>query len=305
MSNDQLTAPFPWPGGKRRLARAVWNRLGDPQAYLEPCGGGLAVLLGRPDSHRWWERIETVGDADGFVTNFWRAVRADPTAVAAYMDHPVTELDLAARHIALARRRPVLTERLISDPEWCDPKVAGWWAWGVSAWVGDGYASSIPPKRPLVSHSGRGVHRALQAGAVDDPSDVLDAHRRRAEEICHRLANRLRRVRVVCGDAVSLLESGALRAATTTGILLDPPYAGARRLYAAADDGVSRRLHEWALAHGGDASLRIALCGLDGEHDDLADAGWTAERHVGHGLGAITTTVVWFSPGCLPPDRLL
>lgn len=44
-----LRAPFPWYGGKRRVADDVWQYLGtDCGRYVEPFAGSLGVLLGRP-----------------------------------------------------------------------------------------------------------------------------------------------------------------------------------------------------------------------------------------------------------------
>ena len=34
----ELTAPFPYFGGKRRAAPMIWDALGDPGGYVEPCG---------------------------------------------------------------------------------------------------------------------------------------------------------------------------------------------------------------------------------------------------------------------------
>lgn len=47
-----LRAPFPWFGGKRRVAAQVWEALGAVDNYVEPFAGSLAVLLERPDT-RW------------------------------------------------------------------------------------------------------------------------------------------------------------------------------------------------------------------------------------------------------------
>ena len=43
-----MRTPFPYFGGKGRIAAEVWQRFGDPSYYFEPFGGALAVLLGRP-----------------------------------------------------------------------------------------------------------------------------------------------------------------------------------------------------------------------------------------------------------------
>lgn len=62
---NNLRAPFPYFGGKRRVADAVWARLGDAPNYVEPFAGSAAVLLARPDSHEWWDRFETINDSSG------------------------------------------------------------------------------------------------------------------------------------------------------------------------------------------------------------------------------------------------
>lgn len=117
-----LRAPFPWFGGKGRAAPLIWEALGDVSNYVEPFAGSLATLLGRPSV----ARIETVNDADGLLSNFWRAVAADPAAVADAAAWPVSEVDLSARHLWLVNRRAALTERLQVDPDYYDAKVAGW-----------------------------------------------------------------------------------------------------------------------------------------------------------------------------------
>lgn len=89
-----MKAPFVWFGGKRRVADTVWAALGDVDNYVEPFAGSLACLLERPhDLTDGGRRAETVNDADGFLANFWRALAADPEAVAAWCDWPVNEID--------------------------------------------------------------------------------------------------------------------------------------------------------------------------------------------------------------------
>ena len=75
-----LSAPFPYFGGKSRLAPAIWQRLGNPVVYVEPFAGSLACLLARPDGAG---QREIVCDLDGGISNFWRAVTAEPDTVAA------------------------------------------------------------------------------------------------------------------------------------------------------------------------------------------------------------------------------
>src|SRR5690606_37692330 len=114
----RLRAPFPWFGGKSRAASLIWARFGDVPNYVEPFAGSLAVLLARPHP----PRVETVNDRDAYLVNFWRAVQADPDAVWAYADYPVSEADLHARHIWLLEQVE-FRERMLTDPHFYDVKI--------------------------------------------------------------------------------------------------------------------------------------------------------------------------------------
>lgn len=173
-----LVAPFPYFGGKRDAATVVWEALGaDVTNYVEPFFGSGAVLLQRPGGAG---KVETVNDKDGLLCNVWRALRADPDAVALHADWPVSELDQHARHMWLLGQRERITDRLIADPEWFDAKAAGWWVWGASQWIGSGWCSgeggwsldedgtlqrrkgegaSISRKKPNTTSMKNGIHR--------------------------------------------------------------------------------------------------------------------------------------------------
>ena len=138
---DELKAPFPWFGGKSRVAGLVWERFGKVNNYVEPFFGSGAVLLGAPRIHS----TETVNDLDGFICNFWRAIGKDPEKVASYADNPVNENDLHARHIWLVNYRDELVPRLEGDPDYYDAKIAGWWVWGICCWIGSGFCSGKGP----------------------------------------------------------------------------------------------------------------------------------------------------------------
>lgn len=97
--------------------------------------------MGRPPIQLKDARIETVNDKDGFISNFWRAVKADPDAVVEHADWPILENDHHARHAWLVHKAKKLTRRLEGDPEYYDAKIAGWWVWGISMWIGGGYCS--------------------------------------------------------------------------------------------------------------------------------------------------------------------
>ncbi|WP_366558510.1 DNA adenine methylase [Phenylobacterium sp.] len=157
-----IRAPFPWFGGKSRVASVVWSAFGDVPNYVEPFAGSLAVLLGRPHA----PKIESVNDKDCFLSNFWRALQADPAEVARWADWPVNEADLEARHHALVGSLD--RERVMRDPEYFDARLAGWWVWGVCSWIGSGWCSAPapgergpggPPDLPHLGNAGRGVNR--------------------------------------------------------------------------------------------------------------------------------------------------
>jgi len=312
---NPLQAPFVWFGGKRRAAAQVWQALGDVDNYVEPFAGSLAVLLGRPGHHR--RRCETVNDADAFLANFWRAIAADPDAVARYADWPVNETDLFARHLWLVRTGRERIAQLEADPEWYDAKVAGWWVWGVNAWIGSGWCAGTGPwvladdeqghQLPHLGSPGQGVNRQLPH--LGSPGRDLRAY-------FAELAARLRRVRVCCGDWSRVVTNGALSYGATVGVFLDPPYAGDVRtgsLYAVDNAEISAAVRGWAIEHGGDRRLRIVLAGYATEHAPHMPPEWrvvpyTAGRAYGTAATAGTRTGnnanrhlerLWFSPHCL------
>jgi DNA adenine methylase len=69
-----MRPPFPYYGGKTRLAPKIAAVLPAHSHYVEPFAGSLSVLLAKEPS-----RIETVNDLDGELVNFWRVLR-DRTA---------------------------------------------------------------------------------------------------------------------------------------------------------------------------------------------------------------------------------
>lgn len=164
----QLKAPFPYFGGKSRIASFVWDRFGRVDNYVEPFFGSGAVLLGCP----WPGHTETVNDSDGLLCNFFRALQYAPDEVAAHADHPVNELDLHAWHRALVSSRNSITEQLINDPKFYDAELAGQWVWGISQWIGTGWcppAGAASAKTPHLGNAGLGLHcRSIARGRTKD-----------------------------------------------------------------------------------------------------------------------------------------
>ncbi len=131
------------------------------------------------------------------------------------------------------------------------------------------------------------------------------------------LADRLRRVRVCCGDWKRILGPSPTTLIGTTAVFLDPPYAneGRSEVYAHDDGDVGHQVRAWCLEHGTDAGLRIALCGYDGEHNALEAAGWDVVAWKAHGGYAVNADArgkenakrerIWFSPHCIKPDVVI
>lgn len=317
-----LKAPMPYFGGKSRAAAAVWERFGKVANYVEPFFGSGAVLLGCPHPGH----TETVNDADALLCNFWRALQSDPEQVARYADWPVNETDLHARHRWLVARKPAIKALLDSDPEACDAKAAGWWVWGASAWIGSGWCAAspsiadvrkLPIQLPHVGDAGQGVNRVHSLTSVAEQLPHVGnagsgVHRARADLYAYfeALAERLRRVRVCCGDFERVLGPSVTWKHGLTAVFLDPPYdLGQRTAVYAEESNVAQRARAWAIANGDNPLLRIALCGYEGEHEmpsSWATFRWKAKggygsQGQGRGRENAGRETIWFSPACIDP----
>jgi len=132
-----IRSPYPFFGGKSTIASEIWRRFGNVPNLIDPFFGSSALLLSRPHQ----QDLELVNDSDGLIVNFWRAVQADAQAVAEHADYPAFESDLHARHAWLVGRKERLRAKLEGDPDYYDAKIAGWWVWGMSLWIGSGFCS--------------------------------------------------------------------------------------------------------------------------------------------------------------------
>jgi hypothetical protein len=339
-----LKAPFVYFGGKSIIAPEVWKRFGNPASYIEPFCGSCAVLLARPTP----PRREVVNDMDGFLANALRALAFNPDGVAQAADWNVSEVDIQAREAWLVPQRAELTDRLRGDPLYCDPLIAGWWIHGMCGYIGSGYCSGQGPwasvdgklvkvangdierKLPHLGDKGRGINKQLpHLGSL---GRGINARGVMIREWFKALQARLRGVSIacgdwtrVCGDAVLGLrtDGSAAGGMTPTAIFLDPPYsaeAGRADVYGATEDtSVAHAVREWAIEHGTNPHLRIALCGygaagnMQAEHDmpdDWECLRWKANGGYGGqmrkcGTKNINATreTVWFSPHCVGVEK--
>jgi hypothetical protein len=167
-----------------------------------------------------------------------------------------------------------------------------------------------PGRRPQLSGEGQGVH--LPSLGNDRGLNGVSAAP--CVEWFRALQVRLRRVRVACGDWKRVLGNSVLGKGKNVGgrrpcaVFLDPPYSFELRdpyLYGEDSGSISGHVREWALEHGDDPELRIALCGYEGEHDmppSWRMHAWKAARgYAKEGNENRALERIWFSPHCLQP----
>jgi site-specific DNA-adenine methylase len=283
----------------------VWRHLGDVDHYVEPFCGSAAVLLARPIDDRYLGRYrEMINDKAGFVSNFWRALKAEPAELADYMDWPINEVDLYARQQWLVQRAESLAGELEADPLAYDLQAAAWWAWGASCWIGSNWATDGRRAKPNMTP--RGVNRlSLDTWDIDGYLPI----NRSLREYIQALSARLRQVRVLCGDWKRCVKPSEMKVSGSVGVFLDPPYAGNRQkeLYYHDDpmtEAVTKFCQEW-----GDM-VRIVLAGYDDEYDlpGWHSEGWTGRRAFSSSKETANhdnrhRERLWVSPAC--PRRVI
>jgi hypothetical protein len=165
---------------------------------------------------------------------------------------------------------------------------------------------------------GRGVNRkrvqqggGYSAGQGYQRKSMWESGSEGLYEYMRALAERLRHVRVCCGDWARVVTDGALSYGETVGAFLDPPYSQEERdpsCYVEDEAGLALAVRQWALDHSDTTRYRIALCGYEGEYempDDWECYAWTANASYKTHRGDLTQNRyrerIWFSPGCLNP----
>ena len=174
------------------------------------------------------------------------------------------------------------------------------------------------------AHLGNGVNSSLPASVdlAQELGAVLDrqGEGRRLDGLVvwmRQLADRLRLVRITCGDFSRVLTPAVTISHGLTGVILDPPYGlkvRTKRIYDDEDaasmeheETVAQRAAAWAREVGEDPLYRIVLCGYEGEHEMPSSwwcVPWTARGGYGlqaHGKGRENREKerIWFSPGCI------
>lgn len=302
-----LKAPFPYFGGKSKVAQIVWDALGQPDRYIEPFFGSGAVLLSRRNFNAD-KYDEIVNDKDGFIANVWRGLQHDPDEVAKWCDWPVNHADLCARKKRLIENESRLLENLIANDEWYDAKLAGYWIWAASCWIGSGLTrpGQVPELR-----DGKGVFGVVQIPKNDNVKGVNQSAGLYTWFAA--LSTRLRRVKVVCGDWNRVCGGNWQDSQGTCGMFFDPPYGVKDRdttVYHHDSVDVAKDVMAWCAKRGAMRSYRIVLAGYEEYETLVHDHGWTAEAWKANGgygnMGSGKTAgkenrhreTLYFSPHC-------
>jgi site-specific DNA-adenine methylase len=240
---------------------------------------------------------EIINDLDGFITNFYRAAKFAPSKLAERLNWTVSELDLHARRDWLKsfKNSGKLSSNLRDDPEYFNIKVASWWCWGASAWIGANWPmddkQSIPDLRSV---GGRGVFSSVE----------------NIKELIFKISVRLRKTKIICGDwSRAVCSNTALHASRSadnpTAVFLDPPYSnesGSSRVYSEDSNTVEDDVEQWCDDRGEEKSLHIILCGYEGAYDlpGWRVFGWETNGGMSNRSGSTsenkTRERVWINP---------
>lgn len=287
-----MKSPFPYFGSKSKVTKIIWDAFGDVQHYIEPFFGSGVVLLNRPSHHL--HSLETVNELDPFLTNLWRSLAFSPELTFKWCDWPINEVDLHSRHSWLIEegKQKLVDLRMESDPFAHDSQIAGWWLWGISQWIGDGWTQFTSNKKPHLMNKGKGIHRSV----YKDEEDL--------QEYFKELTTRLRKVRILHGDWSRAVTPALLSmySPKETGIFLDPPYEwqwtrSKKQIYNYDSTSLSQQVREWCLAN---SQYKIVLAGLEEEHDPYIPSTWKREFwRTSKGYSKdVAYEMLWFSPSC-------
>jgi DNA adenine methylase len=283
--------PIPYFGSKRLIAPKVWEMFGNVDRFVDPFMGGASVLLNRPHTLKKTQ-TEIVNDIDGHLVNFYRAIKYAPDELAERTKTIRSAVDVVAYSRMLQRSQDTIAA-MCDDIRFYDIDLALAYLYVVTLRIG----STHIYHKPVVIHTGD--NKGIFALSFDERIAYL-----------RWLSERLTNVIIPCMDWKQLLDSkvGIGIAGigngwgNSIGLFLDPPYQFNLRtsgLYR-HENNVSADVRKYALQHGDNPHFRIAVCGYEGEHDQLGREGWHAHIWKGKkGYGTKRPEIIWFSPYCI------
>lgn len=257
-----MKPPFPYFGGKQRVADQIIDLFPAREGYVEPYAGGLSVLLAKPRSV-----LEVVNDLNGHLVTFWRVLRDSPEELQRVCDltpHARDEFDLSLERdglddIETARRVWVLMTQ------------------GRSAiWKNTGW-------------------RHYKNGAASSGfATYMAAYRDRL----HPCAERLRDVQIECRPGVQLIETYGAHAANL--LYVDPPYLGTTRRNVSryAVEMKDAAQHHDMLDALLTAKGPVVLSGYANEIYEARLPDWQRVELEARTQGGDRTEVLWLNPLC-------
>ena len=227
--------PITYFGGKSKLAAEIIAAFPHHRRYVEVCGGSLAVLLAKPQSHE-----EVVNDLDHRLQTFWRVLRDQPgelERVCTLTPHSRAERELAWEIT------PDLPDLEVARRVWIALTQGRAGSLTRTGWRHD-TGSPRPPSMPvrLQRYAGRFAPAAARLSEVSLES-------RPAIEM----------VRAYGGDRTTLL-------------YVDPPYDAERSRSYAVD--MSRAEHRELAEACRDADAAVVVSGYSGAVWDEVLSGW-------------------------------
>lgn len=175
-----------------------------------------------------------------------------------------------------------------------------------------GMGKGIHMRVPHIIDSGKGVHSKTPYAR---DAEVPGAFRPEIYVWFRKLQERLRLVRVVCGDWSRVCGGNWQDNMGTVGFFFDPPYGVKDRksVYDYDSTSVAEEVLRYCLKCGTNPNYRIVLCGYE-EHESLLRVGWTSEvwkanggyGNIGSGRGKANASRerIYYSPYCFKDAEL-
>lgn len=316
-----LRAPIVGLGNKYQAFKLIWQRLGTGGTYIEPFAYTASTALSNPAPHLLSKEI--INDHNGFVTNFWRAIKHDYERTAFYADMPLSHLDFVASERRLLHYQADLPKMLNEDIAFFDPILAGLWAYYLALSIDIGrhlHIGEFTGASQTVS-VGKGVsigraNTPFWDGNLED-GDEWRLSGNRLFGWFKALALRLRNTQIFCKDWDDLFSNSMLGQSKSgeghTLIFFDPPYAEAAhkgKTYTNEQVGIHKTVMIKAIDLAKNPNNRIIVCGYENDH--VTPEGWTKEIWKGDGIrlggqqkqNYSRAEAIWCSPGCIYEEQL-
>lgn len=246
-----MKAPFPYYGGKTRIAPWIAGHLPEHRVYVEPFCGSGAVLFAKPES-----AFEIINDVDGNVVNFFKTLRDEPDE----LKRICTATPYSREEYATCN----MHEDGITEVE----RARRFFVLATQSFNGAGPAASRSSWAPSIRQGGSKAHAIRRM--VDRLDDVAD---------------RLRNVTVECRSYEWVIDRYD---SPDAAIYVDPPYlgstrgslvlSGGKRIRDYAHDMTTEEEHRElaALLHGCEGA--VVLSGYpSGLYEELYGAWWRSE----------------------------